>query len=210
MNQEIALAKTEEAESACLANNFREHMTDLPSAISISSNTPDAALSRFVYDYIDCLPDHLMAFEALSQDAGIENYVRPFLKLACDYFLQPPDILVEYRGMVGVFYKAYLCQRILEEVNDQVMSLGGATLVPKDMSTANIICHTLIGDKMANSLDHLVLLSLETTECDKDVFNKPEVKSFMAERRFKGWQEVLDRWPCFTKDCGVDLQLGKY
>ena len=88
------------------------------------------------------------------------------------------------------------------------MNLSGAALAPMDMSMANIISHAIIGDELANQLDHLVLLSLETTDVDNNIFDKRTVRQFLSDRKLKNWEAVLERWPCFTRNCAVDLQIG--
>jgi hypothetical protein len=163
---------------------------------------------RFVEDYIESAPEHIQALNTLASEAGIEGYTQPFLNLACTYFLTPPDVLASLTGLHSLLCRAYLAHRMMEELNDQIMSLSGAALAPMDMSMANIITHALIGDELANPLDHLVLLSIETEDADKTLFEKRSVRQYLEERKLKDWEEVLESWPCFTKNCAIDLQIG--
>ena len=208
LRQAIAEAKQREQQQGQLGAYFETHQQRLHAAVSIARESPKAALLGFVVDYVNAVPEHLQALYTLSHEAGIDAYTGPFLKLAVTYFLNPPDLLNAYDGLHAALCKAYLAHRLMEEVNDQVMNLGGAALAPMDMSTANLIALALIGDDFANQLDHLVLLTVETTAADKTVFEQDNVRRFMEQRRFKGWDDVLKAWPCFTKDCGVDLQIG--
>ena len=79
-----------------------------------------------------------------------------------------------------------------------------------DISMDNIICHGLIGDELASQLDHLVLLSMETTISDKSVFNQPETQQLLEQMRQGNWIDVKERWPCFNNDLSINLNIGGY
>lgn len=208
VNQCIEITKVEEKQSAAMASFIQQNIQHLHGSIAIHSKTPETALLQFVFGYIDSAPSFLKALDELANEAGIEDYTHSFLQLACTYFINPPDILSAHAGIYNMLCRAYLAHRLMEEVNDLIMHLGGAPLAPMDMSMANIITHALLGDELANQLDHLVLLSVETADADKGVFEKRNVRQFLEKRRLKNWHEVLKRWPCFTKDCAIDLQMG--
>lgn len=202
-----AVHQREEAKGE-LRSHLRDNIGSLHIAIDISSTSPIDSLISFANDYIDSIPEHLNAFHSLAQEADIEEYINPFLNLACAYFLKPPTIIEARDALTGTLQKAYLSHRLLEEVNDQVLTLSGAALAPLDMSMANIIAHSIIGDGKANALDHLVLLSVETEKNHGDVFEKRSVRKYMQKRKLDGWSDVLKNWPCFTKDMSVLLQIG--
>ena len=184
-----------------------ENMDSLHGAIAISSRSPNAALMEFVSDYIDCAPEYIEALQCLAEEADIDEYAQPFLNLCCTYFMEPPTILETSQSLYKVLCCAYLAHRLMEEVNDQIMSLSGTALAPMDMSMANIICHSLIGDEFANQLDHLVLLSVETASVDKTALQNPAVRHFLIERKRAGWQTLTEHWPCFNKNLSTDLQV---
>ena len=208
LHHHIEQAHGDEAQTHAMANHISAHIHSLHGAISVSSSNPDQALMRFIEDYINSAPQHLQALYTLGGEAGIDEYTEPFLNLACTYMLKPPEILAPFTGLHSMLCRAYLAHRLMEEVNDQIMNLSGAALAPMDMSMANIISHAIISDELANQLDHLVLLSLETADIDHNIFEKRSVRQFLSERKLKNWQTVRERWPCFTKDCAIDLQIG--
>ncbi|MGH1439876.1 MAG: hypothetical protein ACRBBR_07200 [Cellvibrionaceae bacterium] len=208
LTQTIADAKQEEHQLGTMASYIEENLPSLHGSIAISSPSPAKALMSFVEDYVDTTPQHIQALNSLAKEAELSEYVQAFLDLSCTYFINPPDILEPYRGLQGLLHKAYLAHRLMEELNDKIMTLsGGAALAPMDMSMANIVSHSLIGDELANQLDHLVLLTIETTPVDTNIFEKRSVRQFLEKRRLKGWEEVNKRWPCFTKDCAINLQI---
>lgn len=209
LKQTISEARDEERAQAKMLCFIEDNLASLHSSIAISAKSPSKALMNFIEDYVDSVPDHIQALHALAEEAKIGEYVQPFLDLACTYFINPPDLLAPFPGLQGLLRKAYLAHRLMEELNDQIMSLsGGAALAPMDMSMANIIGHALIGDELSNQLDHLVLLTVETTGADKSIFEKRSVRKFLETRRLKGWQQVNERWPCFAKDCSINLQMS--
>lgn len=209
LNQTIDNALEEEQQQGMMARYIQENLHTLHSAIAISSRSPVPALLSFLEDYVDAVPEHIKALDALSEEIQIQSYVKPFLGLCCTYFVTPPDIIAHFKGLQGLLHKAYLSHRLMEEVNDQVMNLSrGVALAPMDMSFANIIAHELIGDELANQLDHLVLLTVETATVDTSIFTKEPAKSCLEKRRLRGWQQVNEQWPCFGKDCAVHLQIS--
>jgi hypothetical protein len=76
------------------------------------------------------------------------------------------------------------------------------------MSMANIVAHSLLGDELANQLDHLVLLAIETSEADKSVFENDSIKEKLSLNHANDWQAVKTKWPCFTKNCAIDFQFN--
>ncbi len=210
IKQDIISAKQAEAHEGKMSAYIDDNLSTLHDAISISSNTPNPVLMKFVIGYVDSAIEYLEAFNALTKEAKLEGYMKPFLNLACAYFIDPPGAVKPFEELRGMLYKAYLSNRLLEEVNDQIMSLTSIPLAPVDMSMTNIVSHALIGDELANQLDHLVLLSVETTESDKKVFEQEEVKFLIEKRKIEGWDDILKRWPCFTKNFSGDLQIGNY
>lgn len=205
----INQAKNEELSSGSLAHFVQTKLSGLLDVLSISSSSPIKSIILFVEDYIDTVPEHLLALHEHSKEVRLHTYVQPFLEMCCTYFIKPPSIIENVSGLEGLLDKAYMAHRVLEELNDQVMSLsGGVPLAPMDMSMANLIGHTLIGDELANQLDHLVLLTIETTKVDNTVFEDNKVKKQLEEHRLTGWAQVSERWPSFTKDCSLHLNLN--
>ena len=113
-------------------------------------------LTRFVAAYIDEVPDLLDAANEVAREAGIESQIKPVLKIAEQYFLQPPTIMAGHVGLDSLLDEAYLAHRFVEEVNDLYIKHFGQPLIPLDMTVANLIAHQLIGEEFANQLDEAV------------------------------------------------------
>ena len=183
---------TKKKNHKCILSFVRGHWDLLHNNLTIASDKPINAIIQFVEDYNGSVPDHLQAFDSLAKEAGIETYTQTFLQLGYTYVTNPPDCLTELRGLHRLLGQAYLVQRLLEEINDQIIQLSGGALIPMDMNMANIITHTLLGDESANQLDMLVLLSVETTAANAAIF-KTTYSGLLQARRFQGWGDVLER-----------------
>jgi hypothetical protein len=182
----------------------------LHKTISINSVDPVATLFEFTTAYIDSAYDYLDAIYTLAVESKTTSYLKPFINLALMFFIKPPELLTQYRGTQRLLYQAYLSNRLLEELNDQITSISPAPLSPMDISMDNIVCHALIGDELANQLDHLVFLVMETTVSDRSVFEQPQTQLYL-ERTGKGdWRQIKQRWPCFANDLSVNLHIGGF
>lgn len=198
-----------EASKADLRNHLTANLASLHHAVNVNSLSPVESLMEFSFEYIACVPEHLSAFEALAEEAKIKEYVQPFLSLIVTYFINPPETLNQFEGLHRTLHQAYLCHRTLEELNDKILGIVNAPLAPLDMSMANIICHNIIGEENAAALDHLVMMSVELSDVDLSLFDQNTVQEFFKQRQLHGWQSVLERWPCFTKDMSVLLEIGQ-
>lgn len=206
----IGKIKQEETLENKMLGFIEAHLGSLHKAISINSDTPAVSLFEFTLGYIDSAPDYLDAINTLAFESKTTPYVKPFIGLAFMFFIKPPELLLRYSGAQRLLYQCYLSNRLMEELNDQITSVSSTPLSPMDISMDNIICHALIGDELANQLDHLVLLSLETTISDSSIFDRPETRKFLERAREDDWKEVKERWPCFKNDLSINLNIGSY
>lgn len=206
----IGKVKQDEKRENKMIGYIEAHIGSLHKAISINSASPSDTLFKFTIAYIDSAPDYLDAIRTLALESKTYAYVKPFIGLAFMFFIKPPELILQYPGAQRLLYQCYLSNRLLEELNDQISSVSSTPLSPMDIGMDNIICHALIGDELANQLDHLVLLSLETTISDKSVFDQPETQQFLESRKAGDWREVKERWPCFNNDLSINLNIGGY
>jgi hypothetical protein len=206
----IAKIKQGEGRENSMKCYIEAHIGNLHKAISINSATPEVTLLEFSIAYIDSALDYLDAIHTLSLESNTNAYVKPFIGLALMFFIQPPELLLQYQGSQRLLYQAYLSNRLLEELNDQITNISPSPLSPMDISMDNIICHALIGDELANQLDHLVLLTIETTSSDKSVFEQPDTQQFLERISQDSWRETKQRWPCFNNDLSITLHIGDY
>ncbi|MEH6570232.1 MAG: hypothetical protein V7709_14225 [Halioglobus sp.] len=139
-----------------LRKQLSERLVTLSEKLVLPESDPITALMVFITGYIESVPSSLTLVTAVSKRLGFHSYAAPFLHIAEDYFLQPPDAIADEQGLMGLLDEAFLAHRLLEEVNDNHMRYLQRPLLPIDMTEANTIVHHLIGDTLAGRLENLV------------------------------------------------------
>ena len=145
-----------EASTGELRAHFEARVATLSERLLLPEDAPAEALVTFASRYIRSVPGCLRLVTAVSHQMGFAEYAAPFVHLAQDYFLHPPDTLPEALGLKGLLDEAFLAHRLLEEVNDHHIRHVQRPLLPVDMTEANIIVHHILGDELASKLEQLV------------------------------------------------------
>lgn len=208
LREQIQKAQQHEAETGQLTRQLEAQLPNLHRAIQLPDANANDVLARFVAAYIQEVPDLLDAANEVAREAGIESQIKPVLKIAEQYFLQPPTIMAGHVGLDSLLDEAYLAHRFVEEVNDLYIKHFGQPLIPLDMTVANLIAHQLIGETFANQLDEVVhhtfdemlndeTFALESVETYREKLSSPETGA--------AWK----RWPCMSRRLGVGLELDQ-
>ncbi|HGM5550639.1 hypothetical protein [Pseudomonas sp. JQ36] len=208
LREQIQKAQKHEKETGLLTRQLESKLPHLHPAIQLPEADANGVLTRFVAAYIDEVPDLLDAANEVAKEAGIESQIKPVLKIAEQYFLQPPAIMSGHVGLDSLLDEAYLAHRFVEEVNDLYIKHLGQPLIPLDMTVANLIAHQLIGEEFANQLDEAVhhaidemlndeSFALESVEAYRDKLSSPDTGA--------AWK----RWPCMGRRLGVGLELDQ-
>jgi hypothetical protein len=156
IKETILAALRRERETNQLSLRLERELPQLRNKLVLPDDQPVAALMTFITDYVESVPGCLRLVTAVSKHLGFYDYAAPFLHLAEDYFLQPPDELPADGGLEALLDEAFLAHRLLEEVNDHHIRHLQRPLLPVDMTEANIIVHHLLGDEFASRLERLV------------------------------------------------------
>lgn len=202
----IRQAHAQEAIHGHLARLLDAQLSCLHPAIRLPADDALGVLSRFVAAYIDQVPDVLDAAASVAAEAGIEAEVKPVLKVAEHFFLQPPSVVDGHEGLDGLLDEAYLAHRLVEEVNDRYITHLGEPLIPLDTTMANLIAHQLIGEPFANQLDEAVHLAVDGM-LDLGVFQRESVQRYRERLHDPKVEAAWKRWPCLSRQLGVKLQL---
>ena len=152
----IARAIEQDHQTHSLRNRLAANIDDFRSRLELPEAEPAEALIEFITRYIESVPGCISLVTAVSKRLGFHDYAAPFLHIAEDYFLQPPEELPETGGLALLLDEAFLAHRLLEEVNDHHIRHVQRPLLPVDMTEANIIVHHLLGDTFATRLEQLV------------------------------------------------------
>lgn len=212
IRQTIELARDFESQSGEFERQLSRQAENLPDSINFGSPANAEAASKsleaLVIRYVEHVPDFLEAIYKIAEQAGIDSDIEPFLKIAEDYFLKPPEVIDGHRGLDALMDEAYLAHRLMEELNDRFIQDCGIPLAPLDMTRANVIIHHLIGEPFANDLDNIVHYAAENLVSNERVFNTPNFVQYVQDHAARGWSEELKRWPCLTQDLDVELNLS--
>lgn len=152
----IANALLHEEQTGVLRAALKTRLPKLRAQLLLPEQEPVTALMAFVTSYIRSVPAGLRLVTAVSKRQGFYEYAAPFLNMAEDYFLQPPQELPADGALEALLDEAFLSHRLLEEVNDHHIKQLGRPLLPVDMTEANTIVHHLLGDAFATRLEALV------------------------------------------------------
>ena len=156
IREKISAAVRTEADTGHFGERLKEQLPHLRHKLVLPEDDPVAGLLAFICDYVQSVPDCILLVTAVSKHMGFYDYTAPFLDMAEDYFLNPPDDLPPDGGLEALLDEAFLAHRLLEEVNDHHIRHLQRPLLPIDMTEANVIVHHLLGDELANQLDQLV------------------------------------------------------
>jgi hypothetical protein len=208
LRQLIERAHQHEASSGQLAKQLDAQLERLHPAIRLPVENAQEVLARFVAAYIAQVPELLDAAHAVAIDAGIQAQIKPVLKIAEEYFLQPPALLNGHDGLDGLLDEAYLAHRLVEEMNDLYIGQFGQPLIPMDTTVANLIAHQLIGEAFANQLDDAVHQTVEGM-LNPGRFDPALLQAYREQlddpQVIAAWQS----WPCLSRHLGVELALGQ-
>ncbi|MVW74212.1 hypothetical protein [Pseudomonas xionganensis] len=205
--QELILrARQHEAGSQRLAQQLQTQLESLHPAIRLPQEDGLGVLQRFVAAYIEQVPEVLEAANQVAREAGIEAQIKPVLKVAEQFFLQPPALMAGHEGLEGLLDEAYLAHRLVEEVNDRYIRHLGQPLIPLDTTVANLIAHQLIGEPFANQLDEAVHHAVDGM-LDEQSFAQASVAAYRERLSDPQTEAAWRRWPCLSQRLGVELQL---
>ena len=159
IRETIDAAIASERDSDLYRARLNEQLPRLREKLVLPEENPVQAVLDFASSYIDSVPAALTLVTAVSKRLGFHEYAAPFLHMAEDFFLAPPEELEGEVGLEALLDEAFLAHRLMEEVNDHHIRQLQRPLLPMDMTEANIIVHHLLGDPLATRLEQLVQLT---------------------------------------------------
>jgi len=204
VREQISQAHQHERRTGQLKDRLEQQVPHLHPSIQLPQQDAQGTLTRFVSAYIDEVPELLEAAHNVAREAGIESQVKPVLKIAEAYFLQPPSVMQGQVGLDCLLDEASLAHRLVEEVNDLYIRHFQQPLIPVDTTVANLIAHQLIGEGFANQLDEVVHHSVDQM-LDDESFAVESVEQYRDKLSSPETGEAWKRWPCLSRRLGVEL-----
>ncbi|MEB0039167.1 MULTISPECIES: hypothetical protein [unclassified Pseudomonas] len=206
LREQIQHALKHEADTGQLSRQLETQLPHLHPAIHVPELDAKGVLTRFVAAYIELVPDLLDAANEVAIEAGIEAQIKPVLRIAEQFFLQPPAVLAGHEGLDSLLDEAYLAHRLVEEVNDLYITHFGQPLIPSNTTVASVIAHQLIGEAFANQLDEAVHHAVDEM-LDDDSFALESVEAYRERLKSPATEAAWKRWPSLSRQLGVGLDL---
>ncbi len=204
----IASARQHEENTGHLRQLIEGELNVLHRAIRLPEDRPAQALLNFAIRYIEHVPNFVDAITGLTRSAGVYDYAGIFLNIASNYFVDPPDLVRDHQGLHALMDEAYLAHRLIEELNDRIVSRCGVPLAPMDMTYSNLIAFELIREPIANELDFAVHYAIEMHADKETLIENDAFKAYVRDHKQKGWLVELDQWPCLAENLNIDVSFG--
>jgi hypothetical protein len=206
LRERITLAEQHEMTESTLRAWLQERLPTLHPAIAGVGEHDVDTLMGFVWGYIRQVPDVLEAAMAVATQARIGPQLLPVMKMAETFFVQPPDLPADHRGLLALLDEAYLAHRLLEEVNDRYLGHGGGQLVPLDTTRASLIAHHLLEDSFANELDAMVQVTVDSLVPDS-IFQGADFGEYRQQMSIENQRSLWEEWPCMSQQLGMGIKL---
>ncbi|MFN3586414.1 MAG: hypothetical protein ACK4UT_02825 [Moraxellaceae bacterium] len=186
--QVLECARAEEARTGHLDARLRQTLAGLPLLCDHDEASRLASLRHFTLQYIAHAPRLAQALRATARASGLEALVAPLLaRLLAAYRL------AEGEGLDSLLARAYVVQRMVEEVNDRFMVMAGAPLLALDMTTANLVVHQIIGEPFANALDDEAVAAAARI-VSRHVQHPAQLFAATEAHRLRMWTTAWTHW----------------
>ena len=203
----IDCAREHEAHSSQLHSLVCQQLEQLHHTIELPEDMACETLLKFTNEYIDHVPCFLEALDKASEQLNIEHFISPFLSIAEENFLAPVLQSQSETGLFDLLDKAYFAHRLIEEVNDSYLAKTGSTLIPMNMTWANLIIHAILGEEFGNELDRIVEQTVQQMMRSHEIYNDRMFKDFVHNRDPEQWVNTWSQWNCLSSRMGIELKF---
>lgn len=203
----IGRVKELEVQSGHLQKLIGDQIEQLHHTIELPEENACEALLIFTIDYIDHVPDLLEALDEASQEAGIHSFMAPFLSIAEENFMSPVMQGQPLNGLDLLLDKAYYAHRLIEELNDQHLIKTESTLIPMNMTWANLIIHSILSESFANELDVIVDKTVDQMMRSQPIYHQEKFNTFIHNRSTEEWIRIWSRWNCLSNNLDIALKF---
>jgi len=126
---------------------------------------------QFIQQYVDHAPVLLDQIASIADEVGIYDQIEHVLDAAVQYFLAPEDLIPDHLGLLGLVDDAYLTHCLLQALSDNFQAQTGNSLVPSDLTKANMFVRGLIGEPQASMLDQAVMATINGPTIQQSMMN---------------------------------------
>ena len=167
--------------------------------IVLSDHNAHESLLTFARDYINSVPDVVAALGDVSRAAGIAGFIEPLLNIAVENFT------VDLSGLDQLLDKAYFAHRLIEEAADFYSNKTGSSLIPPEMTQANLIIHAILGEAFANRLDSAVDDIVSQLIRSQPVSHE-QIRDVISRSGAQQWVRIWSELNGVTKNLGIELK----
>ncbi|WP_166253020.1 hypothetical protein [Marinobacter salicampi] len=203
----IDQARRREARSGTFLRQLQAKADGLPATIEVDCSQPATCLFQFAVEYIEMAPRLIECVEACAREADILELFAPFIQAATRYFTQPSVLLARYDGLDGLLIRAYLCHRLMEEMNDNNHSIRSGKLVDIEATQANLLAHQLIGEPFANELDQSITITVLQIAGTPDYYEL-NLDPFVEQVKHAAWDWMREYWENLLLRNRIQFNLG--
>ncbi len=203
----IDQARRQEARSGAFLRQMKEKAARLPGSVVVDGYQPATSLFQFAVEYIEMAPRLIECVDACAREAGITELFQPFIDAAIRFFTQPSVLLVRYDGLDGLLIRAYLCHRLMEEMQDNNRSIRASELIDLEATRANLLVHELIGEPFANELDDAITVTVLQTAGTPDYYDL-DLDPFVNQVNHQAWDWMRHYWENLLDRNHIRFSLG--
>lgn len=190
----INRALNEERQYRSLHQLVETRIEQIHHSIDLPTQEATEKLIQFLEDYVVQIPDFLNAVVKAAKATGLYKTLWPALYLTEDFFKQPPSQnqttgIFHNEGLASILSEAYLAHRLFEEINDQFQIRFGLPIIPVEMTTANLVVHSLIGESYANELDEVVFHSVQLLMEESNLMDSDQFEQQIRKKE-KQWRQT--------------------
>jgi len=207
LRRDIQRAKILEHQNGQLAAQLSRKTPSLHRAIKMPPDNAVSVLLDFVVRYTEHVAEFVDVLSIIGTNANCCEYTEAVVNFCTGAFDQTLPLLKGQNELATLMAQAYIAHRVIEEVNEHFSQQCNEPLIPMDMTRSNLIIHQLIGEPLANQLDHIAQEFAEQLErdylrLDSGIFDQN------ASREI-AWGIEVTHWPCLTDTLAVGLLLGQ-
>lgn len=194
MRAVIGFAKANEAASGHLAKKLEAKISRIHRTIALPTGEGVSTLMRFIHEYIEHVPRLVDALSEAAEQTQMLGEIAPIINFIEDFFVYGSNVPAEHRELEELLDEAYLAHRLVEEINDRYMVEAKAPLIALDMTSANLIVHSMIGEPFANELDELAEETALTVMRKQRLSESESFRRSAEEQRRRMWTEAWTHW----------------
>ncbi len=202
MDVEIIRKLIRDANDLEQKNHYLQKLIDtrpLHFAITLPEHGASETLLTFASGYIASVPDVMAALSEVSRTVGIADFVDSLLSIAAENFI------IDQPGLDQLLDKAYFTHRLIEETAEVFSGKIGSPLIPLNMTQANLIVHTILGEEFANQLDSAVDNMVSQLIRSQPISHE-QIHATINASDVQRWEKIWSELNGVAKNLGIEIK----